>query len=338
MTLLPQFLMDLETNMSILAADGFDQINNNLWYQAITREMPTSKRKERLIWLLNTAGIEYTNSTGADHTFDELVSLTAEWTVDGAGKGLELLSYQLEDTDGDGIDQATHWSRGIGEYAAYWPQKQSVVALLAGTSELGYDGKAFFATDHPLNPFDTAAGTYSNLISAKPIDTTNATYFETAVSNLNDVLNAIRAVKMPNGEDPRQLRGVQLLVPPALSLRAVQLAGAKFMAAASGANSGGTVDLEPVISNWGMKPPIIADELGAAFGGSDTSYYVIVDSILKSQMGGLIYLNREPFKILFHGPMTDAELARKKRFQWLVDGRNAMAYGHPYSIFKVNAT
>ncbi len=133
---------------------------------------------------------------------------------------------------------------------------------------------------------------------------------DVAVDNLAKVIAYIASIKMPNGEDPRGLRVKGLLVPPALTARASQLTQAEYIAQAA-ASGGGSGDIRAIISRWGFGVPQQADELASVFtGGSDTTYYVIAEQITSSELGAMVYVNREPFQMIFHGPMTDAQLAR----------------------------
>jgi hypothetical protein len=78
-------------------------------------------------------------------------------------------------------------------------------------------------------------------------------------------------------------------------------------------------------------------ELAASLGGSDTDYYIGCKDV-GGQLGAFLFINREPFNISYHGPMTDAQLASKREFEWLPHGRSVVGPGHPYLLFKVSAT
>jgi hypothetical protein len=72
----------------------------------------------------------------------------------------------------------------------------------------------------------------------------------------------------------------------------------------------------------------------------DTSYYVIAEQLGKSQLGGLVYVDREPFSIRYYtgrggGNGVDAILDRSDMLEWHTSGCNIAGYGHPFLIFKV---
>lgn len=340
--ILPSFLFDLESNMRVIASNRYSKLqeSGNLWYQGLVKLGVTGARKERIIWLLESLKIARPNAShgGGQQKFVDIVSATQEIEVLNAlPEGLELKKEELEDTDGQGVKLAAHWAGQASALAAYWPQKATVAAINA--NPVGYDLLTFFSGVHPYNPFDSAAGTYANLhktsggatgAGAVPIDTSVSV--EVALQNLQKVIAYVAGIKQPNGEDPRFLRLVTLYVPTPLEARAVQLTNAKFIAqiASSGA---GSADVEAMVKNMAFKV-VVAPELGAAYGGSDTTYYIGCEDILSDELGALLYIEREPFSIVYHGPMTSAELARIRKFQWTCEGRNVIAPGHPFLLHK----
>lgn len=82
---------------------------------------------------------------------------------------------------------------------------------------------------------------------------------------------------------------------------------------------------------------VCAAQVGELSGFEDeTSYFVAVDQAGPSQLGAFVYLVREEFNIRYHQP--DATLTRRGDLEWVSYGRNKMAAGHPYLLFKVTAT
>lgn len=344
--LTPSFMMDLETNMRILALREYDRLTSNLWYPSLLKEGPKSEsKKERVFWLLDTARIKDTDH-GGHIPFEDIVSQTTEVEMKSAAAGLKMFRDNLEDMDGNGIDAATHWSRQMGAYAAYWPQKKLAEALRA--NDTTYDGRPFFATNHPVNPFRTQAGNYANVFTGAAGDFgLGAAYpgslridqgvsVETAIDNLGKAIAYVAQMKMPNGEDPRFLTLSKLIVPPALSVRAQQITNAKYIAQV--ANVAGTLagaaDVEAVIRNFGLGQPIVAPELGAAFGGSDQAFYLAMEEITSSDLGAFMWIPREDFTIKFYGPQTEAQLDRMNVLEWHTQGRYGLMSGHPFCLFK----
>lgn len=335
----PQFLHTLESRMQSIMETEYQRLLSDLWWERVAKRRPSVTKVERLIWLIDTAKIRRLEAGSMQ--FEDLVSTHKEYESAFAGAGMKLTKEQLEDVHngmpgGEGLELAGAWARQIAAQAAYWPQNQVAAAINAGAAagSLTYDGKPFFAADHHVNGLDAGDGSFSNLITGRPIDA--SVTLDVALNHLQAVFAAMAAIPMPNGRDPRKLRPAAIIVPPALMARAQQLTNAKLLAQAA-ASGGGGADVEAVIRNWGIGQPVQADELGAAFGGSDTTYYIVGAEAGTSQIGALMYVDREPFNVLFHGPATDAELARQREFQWLTGGRNVVAYGHPYALFRVTA-
>lgn len=331
----PQFLMDFESKMEIKTESEYARLTQNLWYQTITRTRTTGARRDLIAWLLSTAQIK-SEGKGGNIAFDDLVAVYTELEVLASGAGLKLPRFQLEDTDGQGMNLASQWSSDIGAYMAYWPQKQ--VANFLKTADqagvfLGYDTLPFFSTSHPVNPYNVAFGTYSNLKTGFKLD--DSVTLDQALINLGALYSDIASIKMPNGEDPRFLRPKALIVPPKMFPRVSQLIGSKFLAQAA-AGGAGTSDVEPFIKALGYSMPVQADEL-AGF-ESDTTYFVACETIATSQLGAVLYTEREPFHINYYGVQQQAELDRRDELEWHCKGRNAVSPGHPYLLLKCKAT
>lgn len=345
--LTPQFLFDLETRMQVVSAAEFQRLTAQLRWSMIAKSMTSQSARERLIWMLDTAGIQYEDRLGGGVEFEELISNTFEFENKTATGGMELNVNKFTDLDGGGVNLAAEWSRQISAKAAYWPEQQVWAAVCAGdqTGFTTYDGKKFFDTAHPLNPFDSSVGTFNNVFTggasgaypgACPIDA--SVTLDQAFINLQKVITYIRQIKMADGVTPRKLRARHLFVPPALTMRAQQLTNAKFIAQAA-TGGAGAADVEAVINNWGIGQPVEIDELGAAMtNGSDTSYYIGVEQLTSDPIGALVYCEREPFSIVYNTGMTDAQLQRANKLQWTTRGRNKVVYGHPYLLFKVKAS
>jgi phage major head subunit gpT-like protein len=340
--LTPQFLFDFESNMQAITENEYARFAANMWWSKFMRTRPSGSRQEIIAWLLSTAKIENLEKMGGKVPFEDLVSTYTTFESQYAGAGLRLRRAQVEDLDGNGLELAGKWSGDIGAYMGYWPQKQLINLVKNGhlATSKSYDQVPFFSASHPVNPFNTAAGTYSNLFTggtAAPID--SSVTLDVALDNVSKVIAAVRAIKMPNGEDPRFLRPTGLVVPPRLQQRAVQLTNAKFIAQAA-ASGGGSADVQALIASFGFVEPVVSDEL-AGF-ESDTTWFLACEEISSSQLGGFVYVDREPFRINYYtgaggGTGVDAQLDRTDELEWHCKGRNVAGYGHPYAFFKVKA-
>lgn len=332
--LTPQLVMDVESRMQIITEREYERLNGNLWWDKVAKMRPSTGRREVVQWLLSTAQI-VDQQKGGQIRFDDIVSQYTEFENKFSGAGLKLSRAQLEDSDGGGLELSSQWSADIGAYMSYWPQKQTAFFLKnAHTASLftGYDQKAFFATDHPYNPYNDAAGTYANLLTgsnAFRIDDTVT--LDVALVNLGKLFAYIASLKMPNGEDPRMLRGKWIFCSPRMFPRVVQLTSAKFLAQVAGSGAG-SADVEAVIKALGFATPIQCDEL-AGF-ESDTTYFVGCETLSTSQLGGIVYSQREPYRINYYGTVDQAILSRAQELEWHCHGRNVIAPGHPFLVMK----
>lgn len=362
----PTFLFDFEKNMQAIQENEYLRLAQDMWWPQIVKRRPSGSKAERINWLLSTAMIR-SQGKGGNMQFEDLVQMTKEYVNRNAGAGFEVTRDQLEDLDGGGLDLAGQWSRDIGAYMAYWPQKQVIKAILNGeaTGATAYDSVSYFSGwnsgthtgNHPFNPYDTTLGGYANILTGSP--DTGSTYsypgacpiddsvtVDIALANLGKAIAYVRSIKMPNGEDPRKLKVVGIYNPPRMTPRVQQLTNAKFLAqAASGGAGSGDVDF--LIRNWGLAKPTEVDEFSANFSygldledgggtvqGNDTTYYLACEQIGSSQLGALTYVDREPFKVNMFGDSAFPELSRRRVLQYQCLGRNVTGYGHPFLIIK----
>ncbi len=342
------FLFDLESRMRIIQENEYARFmaSENQWWQQFMKVRPSQSRKELIFWILSTATIE-TQGKGGNIQFDDMSIVETDYTVLDAGKGLRIRKQQLEDLDGNGVQVASEWTAQTSAYAAYWPQKKLAGLINSGETILAYDGLSYFNASHLLDPNDDAVGTYSNLFTggnALPIHGSGAgsVTLDVALENIGKAVSRIKSIKMANGVDPRFLVPKYLVAPPALQTRAVQLTNAKFIAQAA-ASGGGSADVEAMIKQWGLNTPVIAPELGADFGGDDTSWYIGCEQLTTSQLGAFVYVDREPFAIKYYtgqggGTGVDAVLDRAMELEWHTHGRNVGGPGHPYMFFKCKAS
>lgn len=225
---------------------------------------------------------------------------------------------------------------------------------------------------HPFNPFRPGLGGYQNWLKgaasgsypgALPID--DSVTVDQALINLGKAISHVATAKMPNGVDPRFLTPAFVIAPPRMAPRVRQLTDAKYIAQASAGGGGGSGDVAALISGWGLGTPVIATELGAAVTynynapfiasggnasfkaesvqGSDTTWYLVCQEMATTQLGGLLYVMRKPFKVNYYtgdsgGTAMSAELDRTNEFEYHCQGRMSAQYGHPYSIFRFDAT
>lgn len=230
---------------------------------------------------------------------------------------------------------------------------------------------------HPNNPFNPGAGSYANWLhgpaapsgfpsypGALPID--ESVSVDTALENVGKAIAYIASLKMPNGIDPRFLSVAYIMGPPRLAPRIRELTKARYIAQMAKGSGGGSADIEAIIRGWAMGEPMLAQEFAASTTyngqqatadattgnlstkkftatGSDTTWYIVTQEMATTQLGGLLHVMRKPFKVTYYSgdqanSGLDAILDRANEFEYHVQGRMSVQYGHPYSIFRIDQT
>lgn len=339
------FVMDLESEMRAIVEDEYAAFQDprNKWWDLVARVRPSATKREILMWMLSTAQL-YDQGQGGNFRFQDPIVLETEFTNKTSGAGLKIRRQQFEDIDGNGIDggeglnAAAKWSGDMGAQFGYWPQLKVAELLKNGETGTTYDAKPFFSTTHYLNGVNGT--TFPNLLVGSGYRIDSGVTLDQAAINLAAVYKAIRSVKMPNNAQQRMLRPSAILCGPAMFPRVSQLIDAKFLAIAA-ASGGGSGDFSGYAARMGYGkvtegPEFVESEY-------DTSYFVIAEQIGASQLGGIVYVDREPYSIRYYtgrggGNGVDAILDRLDELDWQASGRNVAGYGHPFLIFKIKAS
>jgi phage major head subunit gpT-like protein len=126
-----------------------------------------------------------TKSASAEESYAWLGqnSSLREWIGDKHFNGLTVSGFAIKnrnfehtiavprnDVEDDRIGVLSGAFQMMGEDAALHPDSLLFELIRNGTKELCYDGKPFFATDHPVAPSDPDEGTVSNADLVNPVD------------------------------------------------------------------------------------------------------------------------------------------------------------------------
>lgn len=213
------------------------------------------------------------------------------------------LRVPVEDFEDDqlGIHAAT--IDDMGEQAAIWPDDLVFAAILA--NEEGYDGKAFFANDHALK----SGRTIDNLFASTTLS--------------HDNYASVRASMMEYAaEDGESLRvnPTLLMVPPALEKTALEIVGSRSVAKVFGSNTAATA-VDNVFA--GTAQVLVAPQLAASAGGSDSAWYLLdVSRAVKP------FIFQERVAPMFQQTTRDSEHAIKEdEVLYAVRARGAAGYG-----------
>lgn len=330
----PTWVARFETNVQVILQDAWARRAKSLFWDKIMDVRQSATGRDLVFWLLETARIT-SEGLGGNKRFDDLGAAFNEIVNVNSGAGLRLTTNEIRDNQMSdaglrgmpALDFAASWARQVGGNAAYWPQQALISLITSGTTVNGYDGVPFFSTSHPVNGFNTGAGTFSNKISSKPLKVVSSGAFDvpTMIKNFSDILASIRVYTQANGlprdvEFKYALAGPDMQMPLSLILEAKTYGGL----AGSGVN-------ENFASRWGIEP-IIAPELTEA-----GVVYLIAEAV-PGEGAPFIFQERDPYVLSTYSPETLAELNRRKEFEWHFDGRNAAAFGHPYLCVRVEAS
>ncbi len=286
--------MEYERRMRINQERQYSKLvmAENYWANKVLRPMKIEGRTERVTWLLETAQITPIGPSGSGGMdFQDLASATVEYPSYKHGAGIRVQRDQLEDLDGDGLNQLFSWATQIGQQIGYYPQQLAAQLILNGAavdnSANTYDGYPFFSDNatsgtpgnlgHPYNPYQTARGGYWNWLHGSAVAASGTVPYypgalaiddtvsvDTALINLGKAIAYLATIKQANGIQPRFLKPAYIVGPPRMAPRLNQLMNAKFIAqiASSGAGSG---DVAATIQGFGLGRQVIAPELGAGF-------------------------------------------------------------------------
>lgn len=340
------FLFDLESNMRVISENTYLALSKDQWWRLAARELTgSSTKKERILWLLETGFLEY--GVEGQTQFMDMATVMTEYEHQYlTGSGLKMLKSQLEDSDANGVAIATKWSRTMGALAANFPQQELARVILS--NPVAYDAVTYFHanaggnTGHPIDPTNPGGARFANHFTGAPSANNpgavplNTATIDLAQANINRALAYISSIPQPNGKNPRKLKPTRLFVPPALHYAAILATQSKLIALGSQGGGGGSADVSLVVSAFDLEV-VKVPEFASSLGGSDTDYYIGCEDV-GGELGAFVYSNREPFNVTYHGPLTDAQLASKREYEWLPHGRSVVGPGHPYLFFKASAT
>lgn len=243
--------------------------------------------------------------------FDDLVTQAHEVEHNDRGAGLKISRNQWED---DEFAFAGDWAAQIGGAMAMDPQYAAVELLLAGKTAKAYDGKPFFAPDHPINPFVPSLGSYRNLVTdlAQIGGTSGAPKLSDESLTLG--VAHMKTFKMPNGHN-RNVKPVVLVVSPKNEKLALELTSAGFIGAT-----------ENVLRQFRIEP-IVINELGQ----SDEWGLAAIDGETPGLLP-FVRSERRAYAMTSYDGISQAELNRLNELEWHVRGRYGHTYGHPYQM------
>ena len=206
-----------------------------------------------------------------------------------------------DDIDDDNLGVYGPMFEELGRQSRKFKDQQLKTLLQAGTTGIGFDGVAFFATTHPLNP----AGTQSNLFAGTAL----------TAANFNTVLATMQT---HTGEDGEVLGAFQsqpvLVVPPQLANTARGIVNAGLVDGTVGGGNTNTLQ--------GMARIMVVPELS-----NEPTVWYLMD--LSNAIKPLVWQVRRENAMVSRDQVTDDGVWYNGELQWGVDGR----YGQGYSLW-----
>lgn len=181
----------------------------------------------------------------------------------------------------------------MGRTARKWKDQQLKTLIQAGTSGLGFDGVAYFASTHDLDP----AGNQSNNFTSSALSATN---FDTVWA----------AMASYTGEDGEPL-GVMpnlLVVPPQLAKEAREIVAAEY------GSSGATNVLK------GVAEVLVVPELA-----NEASTWYLMDTT--KGIKPFIFQNRQSPTLTSMTNLNDPNVFERDAFVWGLKARGVAGYG-----------
>lgn len=189
--------------------------------EAIGSRIPSSTRDQRYPFVQAISGAmrKWTGERQVQNVVtDGFVVTNSKWE--------NTLSIQRVDIEDDqyGV-YSSMLIPNLARHAKLLPDQEIAAAIAANAT--GFDGKAFFASDHPIDPSGATPGTQSNVL--------------TSSAALSATSLAVAQAQMMSFKGPDNLPmgclGDTILVPPSLKFVADTLANATFYPTAQNGNS-----------------------------------------------------------------------------------------------------
>lgn len=235
-----------------------------------------------------------------------------------AGRGFEIVNKDFEltvgvdrnDIEDENLGIYTPLMQQMGAEAKKHPDDLVFALITGGASAECFDGQFFFDTDHPVDLDDASKGVQSNAL--------------TLALNADNLMAARKAMMDFKGENGRPLgvRPTLLLVPTALEKTARDILAASALA--NGADN--TIK--------GIVEYLVIPELGAAFGGSDTAWYLLDTS---KPIKPFIFQTRQPHQFVQKTSVSDESVFWTKEYIWGTNARYNAGYGLWFLAIRGNA-
>lgn len=216
------------------------------------------------------------------------------------------MGIPLEEIEDDNIGAWNAMLLDMGIQIEMWPDDLIFAALLAGSTDLCFDGLAFFSDSHALK----SGATIDNLFASTSLTKANAAA-------------VIAEMKSWVGEDGRTLRVTpnKLVVPPALEDTARDILESPLINTVYGSNTAAAAGSNTMRGRLELE---VCPELGTDAGGLDTTWYVM-DTTKPTKP--LVFVERAAPKIVHKHEDNDDNVFWDEELVSGVRARGAAGYG-----------
>lgn len=222
------------------------------------------------------------------------------------------LGIKRKDIDDDLLGIYKPLIDDIGGIAAREPDQLLADVLIRGedATQVAYDGKALFATDHPTD-YITGEGSYSNLITGRALTAPNFEYGQTLMRRLT-------------GPDGRVLgmRGRVLVVGPLLEATAHRIVDAELVVETPG--DGAVTNMQK-----GKAKVVVIDRLDEVDSGLG---WYLMDNM--KPLRAIMLGTRQAPRLIPRTAETDEVVFSRREYQWGIDARWVAAPGLPQAAIK----
>lgn len=223
-----------------------------VWWKNSATEIPSDTSSEMHEWMELIPGFK---KWVDERKFVPVGHVDYELFNDDFAAGMSLPRNRVLD---DKIGLYGNQAEMLGMQAAKWPDKMVADLLKNGhTSGKAYkcfDGKPFFATDHPKSVNGQVSGMFSNYRTSTPL----------TPANFNAIYAAMQGFPGPDGE-PLGVTPTRLRVPPLLRATALEIAGPEGVIII---NAAGTASGSNVNKN------VVEVEVTPELAGADATWYL----------------------------------------------------------------
>lgn len=264
------------------------------------------------------------------HSWLQLVPGLAEWVTERNTSSAALSAYRLKNRDfnrdvkvprnklaDDKLGVFGPIFEQLGMHAAKFGDRRIARLMKIGhdaaqPEAICFDGKPFYAADHPIDPNRPGAGTFENYLTGKTL----------TKANFEEVLVRMSEFTMEDGE-PLGLMATDLTVPMALRATALEVVEAAIVQSAS--TNAGVTNV-----NQGVVRVKVLPELSGTASDKKSWYVSVCDQPIKP----FIFQLREAIKLAILFGLDSEHCKKTQEIVFGAEGRAAFGYSFPQLSFK----